>query len=426
MMSDCGDRSYMLDGERNTESPKASSDLGTRPRTLSRKALQNATERKRHVVSTLHDKLKQMIRSVGEGKQAHNLNNILSDLVTITKDLKAALTELENLYANDKYGDYKGETSITNERWTINRAEALIEEIKHKEAEKLAETYSCQSRRSRRSNSTSSNSTSSSAARMKALAEAAAARENAQFERLIAEKQHAHKEREAEIERKRQLERTEHERELSILAANRKVAVADAKLKAIERVIEEEENETKDEISEMPKLKSEVRTEDWVRTNFTVHNPPQETEVTHQRHKNPPRKIYADNPREPERPNHINFSPNGLLASSTPILEASVSHLIESLASSNKKVVAGLSRQNLPKCHPDTFSGDPTLFHPWKEAFKATINDAEVSPMQEINYLRRFTSGEPQHLVDNYRIIIVAFVRELMPPGSPRQNRLGI
>ena len=385
MMSDCGDRLHILDGERNTESPKASSDLGTRPRTLSRKALQNATERKRHVVSTLHDKLKHIIQSVGEEKQAHNVGNILNDLITITKDLKAALIELENLYANDKYGDYNGETSITNERWIINRAEALIEEIKYKEAKKLAETHSCQSRRSRRSNSSCSNSTTSSAARMKAIAEAAAARENAQFERLIAEKEHAHKEREAEIERKRQQERTEHEKELSILAANRKVAVADAKLKAIERVIDEEENESKDEISEMPKLKSEVRTEDWVRTNFTVQNPPQETSC------------------EPEKSNHINFSPNGLPASSTPILEASVSHLIESLALSNKKVVAGLSRQSLPKCHPDTFSGDPTLFHPWKEAFKAMINDAEVSPMQEINYLRRFTTGEPQRLVDNYR-----------------------
>ena len=309
MMSDCGDRLHILDGERNTESPKASSDLGTRPRTLSRKALQNATERKRHVVSTLHDKLKHIIQSVGEEKQAHNVGNILNDLITITKDLKAALIELENLYANDKYGDYKGETSITNERRIINRAEALIEEIKYEEAKKLAGTLSCQSRRSRRSNSSCSNSTTSSAARMKAIAEAAAARENAEFERLIAEKEHAHKEREAEIERKRQQERTEHEKELLILAANRKVAVADAKLKAIERVIEEEENESKDEISEMPKLKSEVRTEDWVRTNFTVQSPPQETEVTHQSHQNRPRQIYADSPREAEKSNQSTFRP---------------------------------------------------------------------------------------------------------------------
>ena len=140
MMNDCGDRLHILDGECKTESPKASSDLGTRPRTLSRKALQNATERKRHVVSTLHDKLKHIIQSVNEEKQAHNVGNILNDLITITKDSKAALIELENLYANDKYGDYKGETSITNERWIINRAEALIEEIKYKEAKKLADS----------------------------------------------------------------------------------------------------------------------------------------------------------------------------------------------------------------------------------------------------------------------------------------------
>ena len=64
----------------------------------------------------------------------------MNDLITITKDSKAALIELENLYANDKYGDYKRETSITNERWIINCAEALIEEIKYKEAKKLADS----------------------------------------------------------------------------------------------------------------------------------------------------------------------------------------------------------------------------------------------------------------------------------------------
>ena len=90
MMNDCGDRLHILDGECKTESPKASSDLGTRPRTLSRKALQNATGRKRHVVSTLHDKLKHIIQSVNEEKQAHNVGNILNDLITITKDSKEA------------------------------------------------------------------------------------------------------------------------------------------------------------------------------------------------------------------------------------------------------------------------------------------------------------------------------------------------
>ena len=76
---------------------------------------------------------------------------------------------------------------------------------------------------------------------------------------------------------------------------------------------------------------------------------------------------------------------------------------METLTSVNQQVVAGPARQNLPKCHPDTFSGDATLFHPWKSVFKAIIGDANVSPAQEINYLRSFTAGDPQRLVDNYR-----------------------
>ena len=69
----------------------------------------------------------------------------------------------------------------------------------------------------------------------------------------------------------------------------------------------------------------------------------------------------------------------------------------------NQQIVAGFARQNLPKCHPDVFTGDPTLFHPWKAAFKAMIRDVSISPVQEINYLRSLTSGEPQKLVGNYQ-----------------------
>ena len=73
------------------------------------------------------------------------------------------------------------------------------------------------------------------------------------------------------------------------------------------------------------------------------------------------------------------------------------------MTSVNQQVESGLARQNLPKCHPDTFSGDATLLHPWKNSFKAMIEDASVSLTREINYLHNFTSSEPQRLVDNYR-----------------------
>ena len=91
------------------------------------------------------------------------------------------------------------------------------------------------------------------------------------------------------------------------------------------------------------------------------------------------------------------------IITSTPLADVTGSQLIETLTSVNQQIVAGLARQNLPKCQPDVFNGDPTLFHPWKAAFKAMIRDVSVSPVQEINYLRSFTSEEPQKLVDNYR-----------------------
>ena len=69
----------------------------------------------------------------------------------------------------------------------------------------------------------------------------------------------------------------------------------------------------------------------------------------------------------------------------------------------NERLVATLARQNLPKCHPDIFTGDATLFHPWKSAFRAMLKDANVSPDQEIKYLRSYTKGDAQEVINNYR-----------------------
>ncbi|KAJ7381688.1 hypothetical protein OS493_039592, partial [Desmophyllum pertusum] len=76
---------------------------------------------------------------------------------------------------------------------------------------------------------------------------------------------------------------------------------------------------------------------------------------------------------------------------------------IETIIATNKQLTSSLARQSLPKCHPDAFGGDATLFHPWKSAFKAMLRDADLSPDQEINYLRQYTKGDAQKLVDSYR-----------------------
>ncbi|CAB4041196.1 Hypothetical predicted protein [Paramuricea clavata] len=82
---------------------------------------------------------------------------------------------------------------------------------------------------------------------------------------------------------------------------------------------------------------------------------------------------------------------------------AAYQECIEGIAKTNERVVASLAIQNLPKCHPEVFEGDATLFHPWKKSFNAMIHDANLNPNQEMAYLRNYTKGKVRELVDNYR-----------------------
>ena len=44
-----------------------------------------------------------------------------------------------------------------------------------------------------------------------------------------------------------------------------------------------------------------------------------------------------------------------------------------------------------------------TLFHPWKRAVRAMIKDVNLSLEKEINYLRSYTKGDAQKVVNNFR-----------------------
>ena len=175
----------------------------------------------------------------------------------------------------------------------------------------------------------------------------------------------------------------------------------------------------------VPEQKERERTFEWVHSNVDTHAQDYTNSDTYKKQLPKPQNSYAEPPRnlEPTQkckkqampafvPNAANITDQSVniigqkarqapLVTSTPAKDISGPQLIET--SVNQQVVSGLARQNLPKCHPDTFSGNATLFHPWKNSFKAMNEDANVSATQQINYLRSFTSGEPQRLVDNYR-----------------------
>jgi len=273
----------------------------------------------------------------------------------------------------------------------------------------LLETRSVSSRHS------SVSKASSAIARLQALADAKAAKEEAQYTRLIAEEELERKTRDAETERIRQRERAQFEKEMAILGADKRAAIANAKLKVFEEALSEEDFELPE--FKDPQIKTEERTSQWVHSsplldlsptgNLSRPETAPKPQIVSERTKppsSPPHKpkmsektgqSHALSP-DPNSDRKLNDShgeqQNAALnqqpfTSSTPLRDNSGSQLIDSLTVVNQQIVAGLARQNLPKCQPDVFSGDPTLFHPWKSAFKAMLIDTDVSPTQEINYL---------------------------------------
>ncbi|XP_028512827.1 uncharacterized protein LOC114574445 [Exaiptasia diaphana] len=174
-------------------------------------------------------------------------------------------------------------------------------------------------------------------------------------------------------------------------------------------VIDEEDfNDIEDELDQ----EREKRTEEWVRKSqqgsigeHRERSVVGEGSPSNQHNTQPTLKT-ASHRAHADKSIFDQFSPHALHTlrpfESTPIRDATGT-ILEALTTTNQKIVSGIAKQNLPKCHPDTFNGDATLFHPWKKAFKAMLSDIDVTPDQAINYLRKFTSGEAQRVVDNYR-----------------------
>ena len=119
---------------------------------------------------------------------------------------------------------------------------------------------------------------SSNAAKIKALAEAAAAKKQAEYERLMAEKEKERRQSEAEEKRRRQQQRAQYDRDMAILAANKVEAVAKARLEAVEESIRQEEEarfdlpEGSEPTDTRQRIQTWVYTEDQQRDSITPYS----------------------------------------------------------------------------------------------------------------------------------------------------------
>ncbi|XP_068674641.1 flotillin family inner membrane protein sll1021-like [Montipora foliosa] len=222
-----------------------------RQRQPSRKALQNMIQSTTVELSRRAKALRSEVENVYTALRGNTATVDESALQALTQKYKEILTELECLYAQDKWGDISAEAETVRQAGFANLEEARTALNKAK-----SQCYEDDrvSRKSQHSSRVSSSRSSRSSTRAKALAEAAAANKQAEYDRIIAEKQHLRRQQEAT-----------YERDMALLAADKLAAVADAKLAAIENCIQEEERSQ----SHAPSRKdvsedARHRTEKWV------------------------------------------------------------------------------------------------------------------------------------------------------------------
>ncbi|CAB4024922.1 Hypothetical predicted protein [Paramuricea clavata] len=425
-------------GDKDLSEPSQVPDGQKRRITWSNKVFQDTVNDKLEMAICKRSKLIALLKKIEECED-YIIERHMNELMQVTNEYELITYELKCLFEQDNYGDFKEEAEQT-----VSQAHSMIKKAKTNQSDRRSEAPSRRSR-SHSHHSRRSSSSTSSYTRLNALAEAAAARESAEYERVMTRKEHDCRQRELE-----------HAKEMAILIADKKVAIANAKLKAIEEALQEEELGERVNIPEIPEMGVEERTDDWVNSVVSQENAlpgtnpspfvnvPYDPTVPHNPTTNlggtvPATSVPYDSlvPHDPTTnlgivpvksvlhdplvshgtttnigstvplwsvSNSSYRTPSqAFISQFSQIGDATGSQLIELLMSANQQVAAGLARQNLPKCHPDIFSGDATLFHPWKQAFKAMIKDTSVTAEQEINYLRSFTCGEVQRVVDNFR-----------------------
>ena len=137
----------------------------------------------------------------------------MKDLEYISSQFNDTLQKLRELREQDKSGELPP-ISLTTENIALNNSLQLIKKLKDRQFDILSDIRSSVSGHSRRSKSSSAKSSTSSARLREA--EAVAARENAEYDEMIAEKELELKRLEAEEE----IRRTLYKKEVAILTAD--------------------------------------------------------------------------------------------------------------------------------------------------------------------------------------------------------------
>jgi hypothetical protein len=380
-------------------SPVVSEHGEKRTRTFTHKGFQNTLINQTKTFNKQTKALRVAIDLVYKAIEENSaIKEALDSLEKERRMLVNSVKSLEVLFAQDKWGEATDvEPTIRKALESfLHAAEFVLQEAAKKldsNESRVANMSSVMSRRLRTSVKTGSTHSSLHSEKRMAMAEAAAAKEQAEYNRLIAQVEKDWKQREAQEMLERSAAQEQNEHDIAVLAARKLEAVAQAKLEAIERsIIQEEDDSYSGKSSRKASVEPLERTKAWVESQ-----PPFEGEVV--------RKIKRE---VNDEFNQTLPHPTGRRSERHRIYETQepsrvVQQCMGAIATTNEKLTASLAKLSLPKCHPDVFSGDATMFHPWKSTFQGMIESCNVTPENEMNYLCMYTTGEPRKLVNSYR-----------------------
>ncbi|CAB3980037.1 Hypothetical predicted protein [Paramuricea clavata] len=392
-----------------------------RERIPTRKGFQNSLVEKTGAFNKQTKLLQRAIASVHSAIEGEHDTTML-ERVTVSLEInkqafESSYRNLERLFTENRWGesaDVESQVKATSIKY-IQSAESALCQVteklnarqqltkKLKSTDEKDEVVLKDSRSLGRSKRSRSSYASSTSARMKALADAAAARKKAEYDVLITERENERKQLEAEEERDRIAARAQHKRDMAVLAATKRKASAEAKLKAIEQSINEERSSSnKSEEGERSSVMSRLRTKAWIQDQQRDKT---QLESKRLEAKNLGVRMRTEKPRMMDV--ELSHTDNELhIKSQTQEVHGNLGAILQGsmkVATTNEKLASNQARISLPKCHPDLFSGDPTMFHPWKSGLKGMLHDTDVTPEQEMNYLHTYTRAGPQKLVDSFR-----------------------
>ncbi len=203
-----------------------SSEPGKRTRQPSRKALQNAIGDLIKELSKQALTLKIAADSVYDAIKQNNIvdENTLNESVKRYED---TFNKLEELYAQDKWGDNLADADPIRQSVHLNLEYARTASLnaKVKQQAQQEDSISRTARRSSRSSRKSPRYSTTSSTRTKD--EAAAAKAQAEYDKLLAEKEHEKRQHKLEEQRLLEERRAQYDKEISLLTADRMAAIAE-------------------------------------------------------------------------------------------------------------------------------------------------------------------------------------------------------